>query len=69
MRNVKALIIGPHETPYEFGFFEVLPPEPGQEKELGLANTSVVFVQIQQGYVTPGAKFLSCLQHFQDSEC
>lgn len=23
VRNVKALIIGPHETPYEFGFFEV----------------------------------------------
>ncbi|KAK7741528.1 hypothetical protein SLS63_001085 [Diaporthe eres] len=22
VRNVKALIIGPHETPYEFGFFE-----------------------------------------------
>ena len=26
VRNVKALIIGPHETPYEFGFFEVRPP-------------------------------------------
>lgn len=24
VRNVKALIIGPHETPYEFGFFEVI---------------------------------------------
>jgi ubiquitin-conjugating enzyme E2 Z len=23
VRNVKALIIGPFETPYEFGFFEV----------------------------------------------
>jgi ubiquitin-conjugating enzyme E2 Z len=23
VRNVKALIIGPHETPYEFGFYEV----------------------------------------------
>jgi ubiquitin-conjugating enzyme E2 Z len=23
VRNVRALIIGPHETPYEFGFFEV----------------------------------------------
>ena len=23
VRNVKAMIIGPHETPYEFGFFEV----------------------------------------------
>lgn len=23
VRNVKALIMGPHETPYEFGFFEV----------------------------------------------
>ena len=23
VRNVKALIIGPSETPYEFGFFEV----------------------------------------------
>ena len=23
VRNVKALIIGPPETPYEFGFFEV----------------------------------------------
>ncbi|KAK3358355.1 ubiquitin-conjugating enzyme/RWD-like protein [Lasiosphaeria ovina] len=22
VRNVKALITGPHETPYEFGFFE-----------------------------------------------
>lgn len=30
VRNVKALIIGPPETPYEFGFFDVgrqvLPP-------------------------------------------
>lgn len=25
VRNVKALVIGPHETPYEFGFFEVRP--------------------------------------------
>ena len=24
VRTVKALIIGPHETPYQFGFFEVL---------------------------------------------
>ena len=24
VRNLKALIIGPHETPYEFGFFEVM---------------------------------------------
>ncbi|KAM6531165.1 hypothetical protein FSOLCH5_000650 [Fusarium solani] len=23
VRNVKALIMGPHETPYEFGLFEV----------------------------------------------
>jgi len=23
VRNVKALIIGPHDTPYEYGFFEV----------------------------------------------
>lgn len=23
VRNVKALIIGPPDTPYEFGFFEV----------------------------------------------
>lgn len=23
VRNVKAIIIGPPETPYEFGFFEV----------------------------------------------
>lgn len=23
VRNVKAIIIGPSETPYEFGFFEV----------------------------------------------
>ena len=23
VRNVKALIIGPPETPYEFGFFDV----------------------------------------------
>lgn len=23
IRNVKALIVGPPETPYEFGFFEV----------------------------------------------
>lgn len=29
VRNVKALIMGPHETPYEFGFFEVwLPYDP-----------------------------------------
>lgn len=27
IRNVKALIVGPPETPYEFGFFEVwFPP-------------------------------------------
>ena len=25
VRNVKALIVGPPETPYEFGFFEVKP--------------------------------------------
>lgn len=23
VRNVKAVIIGPHDSPYEFGFFEV----------------------------------------------
>lgn len=23
VRNVRAMIMGPHETPYEFGFFEV----------------------------------------------
>ena len=23
VRNVKALVVGPHETPYEFGFYEV----------------------------------------------
>lgn len=23
VRNVRAIILGPHETPYEFGFFEV----------------------------------------------
>lgn len=23
VRNVRALIVGPSETPYEFGFFEV----------------------------------------------
>lgn len=23
VRNVRALVMGPHETPYEFGFFEV----------------------------------------------
>lgn len=23
VRNVKAIIVGPHETPYEYGFFEV----------------------------------------------
>ncbi|RFN51601.1 hypothetical protein FIE12Z_4075 [Fusarium flagelliforme] len=28
VRNVKALIMGPHETPYEFGFFEVGNPVP-----------------------------------------
>ncbi len=27
VRNVKAMIIGPHETPYEFGFFEVSPAD------------------------------------------
>jgi hypothetical protein len=25
VRNVKAIIIGPPDTPYEFGFFEVCP--------------------------------------------
>lgn len=25
VRNVKAIIVGPHETPYEYGFFEVSP--------------------------------------------
>ena len=25
VRNVKALIVGPPDTPYEFGFFEVRP--------------------------------------------
>ncbi|VTT63320.1 unnamed protein product [Fusarium fujikuroi] len=27
VRNVKALIMGPHETPYEFGFFENILPD------------------------------------------
>lgn len=26
MRNVRALVLGPHETPYQFGFFEVSIP-------------------------------------------
>lgn len=32
MRNVKAIIIGPPETPYEFGFFEVCQPYAGSDE-------------------------------------
>ena len=47
VRNVKALIIGPHETPYEFGFFEVCRvPYPGPIADPMLTGT--VHVQIQQ---------------------
>ena len=49
VRNVKALIIGPHETPYEFGFFEVT-TSPGLVTCL-VADGLVVLVQIQQGSV------------------
>jgi len=48
VRNVKALIIGPHETPYEFGFFEVTN---GRLLQVvcAFANKFAVRVQVQQG--------------------
>jgi hypothetical protein len=38
IRDVKALIIGPPNTPYQFGFFEVLPCNIGMESEDMLIN-------------------------------
>lgn len=49
VRNVKALIIGPHETPYEFGFFEVgLPCH--SFSEVNHTNITTVRLQVQQRY-------------------
>jgi ubiquitin-conjugating enzyme E2 Z len=45
VRNVKALIIGPHETPYEFGFFEVAMPCP--HMQLCSTNLAIVCFQVQ----------------------
>lgn len=42
VRNVKALIMGPHETPYEFGFFEVWLPY-GPSAIIYWANREVQF--------------------------
>lgn len=42
VRNVKALIMGPHETPYEFGFFEVWLPY-GPSAIMYWANREVQF--------------------------
>jgi hypothetical protein len=49
VRNVKALIIGPHETPYEFGFFEVTNYHPRQVRLSFTANNFAVRIQVQQG--------------------
>ena len=35
IRNVRALIVGPPDTPYEFGFFEVT-DRPGKSKSLSV---------------------------------
>lgn len=36
VRNVKALIMGPHETPYEFGLFEV-----GRQRLTNMPETEI----------------------------
>ncbi|KAM3538261.1 hypothetical protein ARSEF1564_008828 [Beauveria bassiana] len=48
VRNVKALIVGPHETPYEFGFYEPTPrphqtcnASPPMEGAVGSTQTSM----------------------------
>jgi hypothetical protein len=52
VRNVRAIIIGPPETPYEFGFFEVrllvLEVEPVY------SNIFAVLYQVRQRYGCPG---------------
>ncbi|KAF7545816.1 hypothetical protein G7Z17_g8878 [Cylindrodendrum hubeiense] len=40
VRNVKALIMGPHETPYEFGFFESLLSTNPYENEPGFEDAN-----------------------------
>jgi ubiquitin-conjugating enzyme E2 Z len=58
VRNVKALIIGPHETPYEFGFFEVcrvsLPGRPITVERL----KETVHFQVQQRSACSVAKYV-----------
>jgi ubiquitin-protein ligase len=46
VRNVKALIIGPHETPYEFGFFEVIINQAAWFRLWTFANGIKVRVQV-----------------------
>ncbi|TGJ86965.1 hypothetical protein E0Z10_g1810 [Xylaria hypoxylon] len=52
VRNVKAMIIGPHETPYEFGFFESLMSSNPYENEPGFENANEAADQTyQRNYV------------------
>ncbi len=47
VRNVKAIIIGPPDTPYEFGFFEV---SWRLWRSMESANACLVLSQVRQGY-------------------
>ena len=44
IRSVKALIVGPPGTPYEFGFFEVTPSEPDCGNDLLTPQSSYSFL-------------------------
>lgn len=52
VRNVKAVIIGPHETPYEFGFFEVGVPHPTSASHNCVTDHILVRVQVSEGSVS-----------------
>ncbi len=61
VRNVKALIIGPPETPYEFGFFDV----GGQVTPL--VDELLTFCGPVQRQVS--RRFKICLQQRGDMDC
>jgi hypothetical protein len=53
VRNVKAIIIGPSDSPYEFGFFEVGKSPYGRYKQLIYFQFAVKF---GKGIVGPSTK-------------
>ncbi|KAM0255420.1 hypothetical protein ACHAQJ_005788 [Trichoderma viride] len=48
VRNVRALIMGPHETPYEFGFFESLMSSNPYENEPGFEDANEASDKVAQ---------------------